>query len=155
MGRALARIPNEIGNAVGRRMGDSELDAWFVREILPLEPILVRFLHRNWAEEAEVADLRQEAYVLVYEAAAKDFFEVVAEINNAFDCVAVFSHNPGITAFANELTKVKIDDMPACAIFALNAETKDWQSFHDWRDVRTGRDGLRPELRAFVRRRGW
>jgi RNA polymerase sigma factor (sigma-70 family) len=53
-------------------MGDSELDAWFVREILPLEPILVRFLHRNWTEEAEVADLRQEAYVRVYEAAAKE-----------------------------------------------------------------------------------
>jgi RNA polymerase sigma factor (sigma-70 family) len=45
------------------------LDTWFVREILPLEPTLTRFLRRNWTDEAEIADLRQEAYVKIYEAA--------------------------------------------------------------------------------------
>lgn len=50
---------------------NESLDAWFVREILPLEPTLTRFLRRNWTDEAEVADLRQEAYVKVYEAAAQ------------------------------------------------------------------------------------
>lgn len=52
-------------------MARSELDNWFVREILPLEPMLMRFLARNWANKAELADLRQELYVRVYEAAAR------------------------------------------------------------------------------------
>jgi RNA polymerase sigma factor (sigma-70 family) len=52
-------------------MGDSVLDQWFATEVLPLEPILVRFLRRNWSDEAEVADLRQEAYVRVYESATR------------------------------------------------------------------------------------
>lgn len=47
------------------------LDDWFVEEVLPLEPMLMRFLRRNWRDEAELGDLRQEAYVRIYEAARR------------------------------------------------------------------------------------
>ena len=47
------------------------LDDWFVSEILPLEPMLMRFLRRSWSDEAEAADLRQETYIRVYEAARR------------------------------------------------------------------------------------
>ena len=50
---------------------DQDIDNWFVGEILPLEPILMRFLRRNWPDPAEIADLRQEAYIRVYEAARR------------------------------------------------------------------------------------
>jgi RNA polymerase sigma-70 factor (ECF subfamily) len=49
----------------------SATDAWFIREVLPLESILVQFLRRNWSNASDIADLRQEVYVLVYEAAAR------------------------------------------------------------------------------------
>jgi RNA polymerase sigma factor (sigma-70 family) len=42
---------------------DQELDRWFKAEILCLEPMLIRFLNRHWKDEAEIADLCQEAYV--------------------------------------------------------------------------------------------
>lgn len=51
-------------------MGRDELDAWFVDEVLPLEPALTGYLRRNWPESCEIADLRQEVYVRVYESAA-------------------------------------------------------------------------------------
>jgi phosphohistidine phosphatase len=41
----------------------------------------------------------------------------------------VFSHNPGITEFVNELTKTQIDVMPTCGIFAMNVHTKSWADF--------------------------
>src|SRR5688500_17974208 len=44
------------------------LDTWFVREILPLEPALMRFLRRNWRVDQDLADLRQEVYTRVYDA---------------------------------------------------------------------------------------
>jgi RNA polymerase sigma factor (sigma-70 family) len=44
---------------------------WFVREVLPLEAILVHFLHHNWRNSCDIADLRQDVYVRVYEAAQK------------------------------------------------------------------------------------
>lgn len=52
-------------------MGDESLDAWFKREILIHEEILVRFLARVWPRNDEIADIRQEVYARVYEAAGK------------------------------------------------------------------------------------
>lgn len=45
------------------------LKAWFIQDVLPLETMLMQFLRQNWRDRAEVADLRQEVYVRVYEAA--------------------------------------------------------------------------------------
>ena len=50
----------------------SGLAQWFVNDVMPLEPMLVRFLSRNWRNHDEVRDLLQEVYVRVYEAAARD-----------------------------------------------------------------------------------
>lgn len=47
----------------------SDLDNWFVREVLPLEAALVRYLRRNCREDDDIPDLRQEVYVRMYEMA--------------------------------------------------------------------------------------
>jgi len=47
-----------------------DLNDWFVEKVLPLEPPLMRYLRRNWRVQHEVADLRQDIYVRVYESAA-------------------------------------------------------------------------------------
>ena len=47
------------------------LDNWFATEILPYEAGLMRYLRRVSPRSADVADLRQEAYMRVYEGAAK------------------------------------------------------------------------------------
>lgn len=49
--------------------GRDDLDQWFAREILSLEPMLNRFLQRKWRDKTEIPDLRQEAYIRVYDAA--------------------------------------------------------------------------------------
>lgn len=49
----------------------TEVDIWFCREVLPLEALLMQYLRRNWANASEVADLRQDVYMRVYEAAQK------------------------------------------------------------------------------------
>ncbi len=53
-------------------MAEQPIDEWFMREVLPLESMLTRFLQRNWRNEAEISDLRQEAYARVYEAARRE-----------------------------------------------------------------------------------
>ena len=50
-------------------------------------------------------------------------------IDDKFNTVAIFSHNPGITDFVNKLTNTRIDDMPTCGIFAINIDAKNWTSF--------------------------
>jgi phosphohistidine phosphatase len=59
------------------------------------------------------------------------FFEVISKIDNDFDTIAVFSHNEGITNFANQLCDVRIDDMPTCSIFAVKIEAKKWKDFKE------------------------
>ena len=56
-------------------MGSSDVKQWFVREVLPLEAALMQFLQRNWRNQSEIADIRQEVYVRVYEAAQREIPE--------------------------------------------------------------------------------
>src|SRR6185437_3751095 len=56
-----------VGTAMAERLKD--LHAWFRREVLPLEAVLTQYLRNNWRNRAEVADLLQDVYVRVYEAA--------------------------------------------------------------------------------------
>ncbi len=59
------------------------------------------------------------------------FFEqLINNTDNKFDSIAIFSHNPGITDFANTLTPViRTDNVPTCGIFAVKANIDDWQNF--------------------------
>lgn len=45
------------------------VSAWFVREILPLEAILMSYLQSNWRNTSDLPDLRQEIYARVLQAA--------------------------------------------------------------------------------------
>ena len=65
----------------------------------------------------------------LYEASSEDFYEAISSLNNEYTTVALFSHNPGITAFVNELTSTRIDDMPTCAVFAIHIKTNNWKDF--------------------------
>jgi RNA polymerase sigma factor (sigma-70 family) len=53
----------------GEGISASALKAWFIREVFPLETALMQFLQHYWRNESDIADLRQEVYLRVYEAA--------------------------------------------------------------------------------------
>ena len=67
----------------------------------------------------------------LYAASMNAFYDVVSNVNDKFDSIALFSHNPGITDFANSLTDTKIDNIPTCGIFAVKIRTKHWGDFKD------------------------
>lgn len=50
-------------------ISSDSLDNWFKREILTHEQTLVRFISRVWPRRDEIADIRQDAYIRIYEAA--------------------------------------------------------------------------------------
>lgn len=56
----------------GAGMTAPELEAWFIREVLPLEATLMHYLRHHWRNQSEIADLRQEVYMRVCEAAHKE-----------------------------------------------------------------------------------
>jgi RNA polymerase sigma factor (sigma-70 family) len=59
-------------SAMGKLATEQGIEAWFVSEVLPLEPALVQFLHHNWRNESEIEDLLQDVYVRVCESARRE-----------------------------------------------------------------------------------
>ena len=58
------------------------------------------------------------------------FYELVSDTSDSFNTIAVFSHNPGITEFANTLTQdIKTDNIPTCGIFAVKSAVDKWKDF--------------------------
>jgi|HubBroStandDraft_2_1064218.scaffolds.fasta_scaffold02419_3 RNA polymerase sigma factor (sigma-70 family) len=49
----------------------AEVGAWFIQEVFPLEAALMQFLHHNWRNAGDIADLRQDIYLRVCEVAMK------------------------------------------------------------------------------------
>jgi phosphohistidine phosphatase len=65
----------------------------------------------------------------LYLASPSAFAEVIKKINDRYDTIAIFSHNEGITQFANSLTDTKTDNIPTSGIFAVKVKSKHWSDF--------------------------
>lgn len=65
----------------------------------------------------------------LYHALPVTFYKVISKMRDDFKTIAIFSHNPGITTFVNQLTTTSIDDMPTCAIFAVTINCNSWGDF--------------------------
>lgn len=82
-----------------------------------------------FADEFDVKKKRIIEWPELYEASSDKFYAAVASLDDGYSSVALFSHNPGITAFVNSLTHVRLDDMPTCAVFAVHIQTNSWKDF--------------------------
>jgi phosphohistidine phosphatase len=65
----------------------------------------------------------------LYHAPVQTFKEVIISLDDQYDHVALFSHNPGITAFVNTLTSIRVDNMPTCGVFAVTSPVAHWSDF--------------------------
>ena len=69
----VGRVAHKSWGALQRNSWmDEDLDSWFMHEVLPLTPMLRRFLHHHWRDETDLSDLVQETLVRVYESARNE-----------------------------------------------------------------------------------
>lgn len=83
---------------------------------------------------AEACDAKKKQLIYreeLYLASPSVFYEVISGLGDKDDTVALFSHNEGITEFANQLTETRVDNIPTCGVFAVKAETDSWGSFRE------------------------
>ena len=83
---------------------------------------------------AEAFKQHKDDIVLVeplYGADVATFYHIVSNLEDRYDTIALFSHNPGITDFVNTLTGVHVDNMPTCAMFGVQADAESWRFFKD------------------------
>ncbi|MCX7876046.1 MAG: histidine phosphatase family protein [Melioribacteraceae bacterium] len=62
----------------------------------------------------------------IYEATTQNLLEVVSEIENHFNIVFMFGHNPGLTNFANFISNQPIYSLPTCAIVGFELQIDNW-----------------------------
>ena len=66
----------------------------------------------------------------LYHPSAETIFSVVEQLDNKFSNVAIFSHNEGITEFANKLAdNFVVDNMPTCSVCAVEIKIDKWKDF--------------------------
>ena len=84
---------------------------------------------RYFAEEFDVDKDAIQIENALYGALPSQFEQIIASLKDKEDIVALFSHNPGITDYANTLTNVHTDNIPTCGIFAVQAGVDNWEAF--------------------------
>lgn len=72
-----------------------------------------------------VKDIQINAHI--YEAASAGLLRVINEIDNQYDRVALFGHNPGITALVNDLANEYVANITTCGIAHIHFDqVEDW-----------------------------
>lgn len=83
---------------------------------------------------AKEFDIKKEKIKFIeelYLASPQAFFDVISNLDDKYETVALFSHNDGITNFANQLTETRIDEIPTCGIFGVSIDIKSWKEFQE------------------------
>lgn len=63
----------------------------------------------------------------LYHPSTLDFLRVINEFDNSVSEVMFFSHNPGITDFANFISTFDVMNIPTCGIVCIQFDIKDWK----------------------------
>jgi len=71
---------------------------------------------------AEKLNLNSDKILLdenIYEASAGELMDIIINIEDKYNSVMIFGHNPGLTMLHNRLSNHYIDNIPTCGIIAL------------------------------------
>lgn len=72
----------------------------------------------------------------LYDAPYWQIRDVIKRINNTYNTIMVFAHNPGITDFVNHAINHHIDNVPTTGIACLVYYTDDWAEIDSKADLR-------------------
>lgn len=81
---------------------------------------------RHFAQvwDKPVEQIKQER--AIYEANVKTLLQIVNQLDNKYQRVAMFGHNPGFTDFANYLADADIHNIPTCGTVLIEFSVDDW-----------------------------
>ena len=84
-----------------------------------------------FAKELGLKKINIKSYDKLYHAPSHVFYDIIDDLDDDLNSIAIFAHNPGITDFVNSLSETQIDNMPTCGIFAVKVSIKHWNEFRD------------------------
>ena len=111
---------------MARRMLDRKvkIDAFISSPAMRAKQTCFAFMD-VFERDASQIQLQSQLYLAEPEVLAQAIAAIPATVSSA----AVFSHNNGLTDYANTLSNATVDNMPTCSIFAVKADIDDWKDF--------------------------
>ncbi|MBT5891149.1 MAG: hypothetical protein HOH24_05730 [Chromatiales bacterium] len=67
-------------------------------------------------------ELRRELYL----ASAATLLNATTACHDSIKHLMLVAHNPGMTEFVNQLSNIKLDNLPTCGIFCIDFEVAAW-----------------------------
>ncbi len=62
----------------------------------------------------------------LYHASPEEILSVIQGVNNQYNRILVFGHNPGFTQMANLFSQAYIDNVPTCGIVSIDFSVTTW-----------------------------
>ena len=120
----VAQLHGAIGEleeaAAERDARQAELSAAVERMTQLMRRVMTINAMRGDEEQEIVADER------LYGADEFEILEVIQGLDDAWERVMLFGHNPGLTDLVNALSPTRIDNLPTCGIFELTYDAESW-----------------------------
>jgi phosphohistidine phosphatase len=63
----------------------------------------------------------------LYESSVRDYLNVISAIDNTYNTVLIFAHNPTISDITQHLTQTLPTELPTCAIAGISFDVTDWK----------------------------
>jgi len=63
----------------------------------------------------------------IFEATTQSLINLINKLNDKYETVLIFGHNPGFTILANLLGDKLIDNMPTCSVAELELNIESWK----------------------------
>jgi phosphohistidine phosphatase len=62
----------------------------------------------------------------IYSGGARAIVTMITQFDDKFDCIAIFGHNPDLTALANHYCGLCIDNVPTCGVVCIDFDIPSW-----------------------------
>lgn len=79
---------------------------------------------------SDIFEMEYETEGKLYHPSEQKFMSVVLSVDDRFNSAAMFSHNNGISNFANSLSDEFID-FPTCGVAIFNVDIDEWSNFEN------------------------
>ncbi|EDM38531.1 phosphohistidine phosphatase [Pedobacter sp. BAL39] len=104
------------------------LDKDLVPELIVSSPALRALTTaRNFAQvwNKPLSQIREES--AIYEANISTLLSILNKLDDKFERVALFGHNPGFTEFANYLSNSNLHNIPTCGVVLIEFPFEEWK----------------------------
>lgn len=121
---------NNRGHSTAPKMAHFLGSQGFLPDIFYVSPAMRALKTAEYfAKEFKIKTDRFQVVPRLYMADIDDFITVIQEAHDLAQKVVIFSHNPGVTEFANICCDANIPNMPTCSVLWLECDIENWQKF--------------------------